>query len=557
MTPHPPAELLLTGGRIWPGRASEPTERPSEVALRDGRILGVGGPGELAGLRGRETRVVDLEGRFVAPGFVDAHFHLQAGGLQLARVDLREVTTREEFEARIAEHARTAPPGSWILGADWDHQRLGGELPDRSWLDRAAPGHPVFLSRLDMHMGVASSVALALAGIGGGRPDPEGGLVDRDPASGEPTGILRERAMEAVSRIVPPPSDGERWEALRRGLHHALSRGVTQLHDMGALHSAEESWGSLRILRRMRQDGPLPVRVSAAVPFTERAELARFVREEGRGDAFLRWGAVKGFVDGSLGSSTAWMHEPYEGQGDNCGVTITDLQELREGILDAGARGLQPIVHAIGDRAGDWLLDVYEALARRLPGHDLRPRYEHAQHMSPEGIARAGRTGAILSPQPMHLVEDGCWGEALLGPERSGRAFAFRSLLDAGAELAFGSDWTVAPVDPVGAIEAALTRRVRTGGRWVPSEAITLEEALHAHTAVGARAAFLDEETGRVEPGMRGDLTVLSADPFEVAPEELSGRVRVEMTFVEGSCLWASASAPAAAVPTGERGGVG
>jgi len=547
VTRHQPADLLLTGGRIWTGAGGGAAPAPTALALRGGRVLAVGTDREIEALRGPGTRVIPLGGRFVCPGFVDAHLHLQSGGLQLSRVDLRGVTDRETFEARVREHARRTPPGGWILGADWDHQDLGG-LPTREWLDRAAPGHPVFLNRLDMHMGVASSPALRLAGIGATSSDPEGGLVDREPDTGEPTGILRERAMDAISRIVPPPSWEERRNALLAGLRHALERGVTQLHDMGALHSAEESWLSLKVLRAIHDEGRLPLRVSAAIPFTDRAELDRMVREEGRGDAFLRWGAVKGFVDGSLGSSTAWMHEPYLGQGDNCGVTITDPAELEEGILDAARRGLQPIVHAIGDRAGDWLLGVYEELERRFPGADLRPRFEHAQHLSPEGLVRAGRTRAILSPQPMHLIEDGRWAGGLLGPEREGRSFAFRTLLENGARLAFGSDWTVAPVDPIGALQAAVSRRLRGDGgepgpAWTPGEAISLDAALRAHTFEGARAAFLEGETGVLAAGMRGDVVVLSRDPFAVAavaPERLSAEVAVEMTLVEGEVAWAA-----------------
>lgn len=542
-----PADWILTGARVHTGAVASPSGsasppgNPSDaLAIEGGRIVAVGPADEVEGLRGPDTAVLNLEGRAIVPGFVDAHVHLQAGGLHLFRVDLRGATTPEVFVQRVADHARMTPGGGWILGGDWDHQLWNGELPTREWLDRAAPGRPVFLQRLDMHMAVASSRALSLAGVTADSPDPEGGVVDRDPATGEPTGVVRERAMDVFSRIVPPPSSEERRAAIRAAILHALGRGVTQLHDMGALHSADESWLSLHTLRALRAEGRLPIRVSAAVPMDERHELARFIEEEGRGDARLRWGMVKGFVDGSLGSWTAWFHEPYEGQPDNRGTVITDLDELAGGIREAAELDLQPVVHAIGDRATDWLLEVYRDLARQHPDRDVRPRMEHAQHMTADGLERAGEGGCVFSVQPLHLVDDGRWAAELLGAEREPRGYAFRSLLDSGATLAFGSDWTVAPVDPVGALQAAVTRRVwepadaRWGRTWTAGQRLHLWEALQAHTLGGARAAFLDHETGTLEAGKRADLVVLSADPFEVDPGELRERVAVEMTVVDG-----------------------
>jgi predicted amidohydrolase YtcJ len=532
-----PADWIITDVRIWTG-TGEPPPGTDALALRDGRIAAVGPARELEGLRGEQTAVLPLPGRCLIPGFVDAHVHLQAGGLHLFQVDLRGATTPEAFVQRVADHARMSTGGGWILGGDWDHQLWDGTLPDRSWLDHAAPGRPVFLRRTDMHMGVASSRALELAGITADSPDPTGGVIDRD--GREPTGIVRERAMDVFSRIVPPPSPEERRSALRAAVLHALARGVTQLHDMGALHSADESWESLHTLRALRAEQRLPIRVSAAVPLDERRELARFIEEEGSGDALLRWGMVKGFVDGSLGSCTAWFHEPYLGQGDNRGTVISDLDELASGIREAVELGLQPIAHAIGDRATDWLLDVYEDLERDFPDRDVRPRMEHAQHLTPSGLQRAQRSRAVFSVQPLHLVDDGRWASALLGPDRETRSYPFRSLVSQGAHLAMGSDWTVAPVDPIGALQAAVTRRVwepkdaSWGHVWNAEERLGLEDALRAHTLGGARAAFLEQDTGTLEVGKRGDLVVLSCDPFQVDPDALREQVGVEMTFVDG-----------------------
>ena len=536
------ADWILTDARIWTGTGGP--SRAGELAMSGGRILAVGGPGELDGLRGPDTAILHLEGRCILPGFVDAHVHLQAGGLQLFRVDLRGAASPEAFVQQVTNHARLDPEGSWILGGDWDHQLWGGGLPTREWLDRAAPGRPVFLHRTDMHMGVASSRALELAGVTAETPNPENGFIDRDPETGEPTGVLRERAMETMSRVVPPPTTEERRAAIQAAVIHALGRGVTQLHDMGALQSSDESWRSLHTLQALYREGRLPMRVAAAVPISDREELARYIAEEGRGDARLRWGAAKGFVDGSLGSSTAWFHDEYRGQPEHRGAPACMPEELERQILETADLGLQPIVHAIGDRATDWLLGVYEEVERRHPGADLRPRMEHAQHMTREGIQTAGRLGAICSAQPLHLLDDGRWAGDLLGEDRAELSYPFRSLKEAGATLAFGSDWTVAPIDPVGTLEAAVTRRVwnpataQWGDPWVPGERISLEAALMAQTLDASRAAFLETHTGSLEVGKQADLAILSADPFQVDPEAFREELHVEMTFVDGVLVY-------------------
>lgn len=560
-----PADWLLLGARIWTGSGAEagsarssdtgaighgsgpapsPAPEPDALAIRRGRIVAVGRSHDVEALRGPDTAVLNLEGRCIVPGFVDAHVHLQAGGLQLFRVDLRGAASPEAFIRRVADRVRTTPDEGWILGGDWDHHLWGGELPSREWLDRAAPGRAVFLHRTDLHMGVASSRALELAGIRADTPDPENGQVDRDPTDGRPTGVLREAAMEAVARVVPPPTNDERRAAIRAAAIHALARGVTQLHDKGALQRADESWRSLATLRALEAEGRLPVRVSASVPISERGELARMVAAEGRGTERLRWGSVKAFVDGSLGSTTAWFHDPYRGKGEERGAPATDPGELAEHLAEAAALGLQPIVHAIGDRATDWILEVFAGIEAAHRDREIRPRLEHAQHMTPAGIRAAGRGSVICSVQPLHLVDDGRWAGPLLGPEREALSYPFRSLQAAGARLAFGSDWTVAPIDPLGNILAAVTRRIwepgsgSWGPAWTPAECISLDSALRAHTLGAARAAFLDGDTGSLEVGKLADLAILSADPFALPPDEWRDGVRVEMTFVDGALVY-------------------
>ena len=541
------ADWILTDARIWPGGPEwvegAPLPLPTTMALRNGRILALGTPDELTGLRGRQTAVHSLEGKFVMPGFVDAHVHLQAGGLSLHRLDLRGVSSPEEFIQRVADRTRSTPEGGWILGGDWSQEDWEGGLPTREWLDRAAPKHPVFLHRRDLHMGVANSLALALAGVDVDTPDPDNGRIDRASGSGEPTGVLREFAIRAVSRKIPPPTEGERRSALRAATLHALSHGVTQLHDKGALHSTEESWRSFRLLQTLREEGRLPVRVLVSLPLEEWKRVAELVEEEGRGDDRLRWGGVKGFVDGSLGSTTAWFHEPYLGEPRNTGGPISDLSALRRDVAEAVEAGLQPALHAIGDRANDWILGLYEELSARHPERDLRLRVEHGQHMTPAAIERAGKVDAVYSVQPLHLVDDASWAHHKLGPEREKNAFPFRSLERAGVRLAFGSDWTVAPLHPLAAVQSAVTRRARggqglAGGAWIPEERMRMGHALAAHTYGSAAAGFMEGETGSLAVGKRADFVVLSESPFEVGPENLLEEVRVEMTFVDGTLAY-------------------
>jgi predicted amidohydrolase YtcJ len=537
-----PPDRILLARSVWTGadEGLRPLSRAG-VAIRGRRIIAVGPRDRVLGLRGSHTLVLDLGDGAILPGFVDAHVHLQAGGLDLYRVDLRGLGSRDQFLMRVQDRARTSAPGGWILGGGWDENGWGGPLPTRAWLDAVAPDHPVFLLRTDLHVGVANSLALRKAGLDASTPDPERGTLDRDPLTGELTGVLRERALELVSAIVPPPSTGERESALRAAAAHALRHGVTQVHDMGALQSPEESWASLEALRRLHAAGELPIRVSAAVPLEERERLAAWVAEAGGGDARLSWGSVKAFVDGSLGGSTAWFHADYAHLPGHRGGPITDLVELEAGLRDAVALGLQPIVHAIGDAATTWLVDRYTEIGREQGGRDLRLRVEHAQHLTPETIALLGNPGIIASVQPAHLTADGPWAEERIGPERRAGTFPFLTLLRAGVRLAFGSDWTVAPLDPRTALQAAVTRSIATpegAVPWGPAERIELGQALRAHTLDAARAAFMERETGSLQPGKRADLAVTNVCPFTLSPEDLITDVQVRATFVDGALAW-------------------
>ncbi|MDH5588543.1 MAG: amidohydrolase family protein [Gemmatimonadota bacterium] len=528
------ADLVFRGGMVWTGMPG--WGQATALAVTEGRIVLVGSDAEVGALVGDATEVVELNGRALVPGFIDAHTHFISGGFQLSSVDLRDAATPEEFARRIADFAATLPPGTWITGGDWDHELWGGELPRREWIDALTPDNPVFVQRLDGHMALINGPALAAAGIdanGTVTPDPAGGTIVRDGTSGDPAGVLKDEAMGLVYAVMPEPSEQEMDRALAAAARHALSLGVTQVHDMG-------SWQSLTTYRRAHAAGNLPLRVYSVVPIATWERLRSYVAENGRGDDRLWWGGVKGFVDGSLGSTTAWFYEPYDDEPGTSGLMTTDTAELRQWIHGADETRLHVIVHAIGDRANDWLLDVYRDVVEANGPRDRRFRIEHAQHLSREAIARFAAQDVIASMQPYHAADDGRWAEKRIGPDRILTTYAFRSLLDADASVAFGSDWTVAPLDPILGIDAAVTRRTIDGANpdgWVPRERITLEETLRAYTAVGARAGFMDDRVGVLAPGMLADLVVLSRNIFDADVNTLVD-TRVDMTVVGGEIAY-------------------
>jgi len=525
--PEVPADLILVGGTVWTG---VPDRGMAEaVAIKAGFLQAVGTNRDILALRGPETEVMELEGRMVLPGFVDSHTHFIPGGFQLSSVDLRDAATPEEFAQRIGDFARRQPPGSWITGGDWDHEMWGGELPEREWIDALTAEHPVLVSRLDGHMALANSLAMDLANVTRATRVPSGGEMVMDPATGQPTGILKDEAMGLVSRAIPPSTEEELDRALDAAVQHALSMGVTQTHHMG-------TWADLETFRRAQAEGRLRLRVYANIPILTWERLRDFIAENGRGDDRLWWGGVKGFVDGSLGSTTAWFYDPYADDPSTAGLLTTDTASLRGWILAADRAELHPIIHAIGDRANDWILDVFQETIEANGERDRRFRIEHAQHLSTGAFERIREMGVVAAMQPYHAIDDGRWAEKRIGPERIHSTYAFKTLLDGGAVLAFGSDWTVAPMDVRMGLYAALTRRTLDGanpGGWVPEEKITLEQALTAYTLGAAFAGFRNAQTGTLEPGKYADLVVLSQDLFQMDPVELPN-VRVEVTMVQG-----------------------
>jgi predicted amidohydrolase YtcJ len=532
---QPAADLVLLNGRIWTVNDAQP--RAEAVACRGNRIAAVGSNEEIRKWVGPGTKVIDLSGRLVLPGFNDAHVHFFSGGESLAGVQLRDAKSEAEFRERIAAFAARQPAGRWITGGNWDHENWSpARLPTRQSIDAVTAGHPVFVNRLDGHMALANSEALKLAGVTRETPDPPGGTIIRD-ASGEPTGVLKDAAMGLVSRVMPAPSPEQIAEALRAAMRYAAENGVTSVQDMSA------SPDILRVYQTLLGHGELTVRVYGFQPLASWQRLAAVGLHAAFGGDKLQIGGLKGFADGSLGSTTALFFEPYLDAPNTSGLASSEMipeSKMLDHILGADRSGLQVAVHAIGDKANALVLGMYEEAARKDGARDRRFRIEHAQHLRMEDIPRFGKLRVIASMQPYHCIDDGRWAEKRIGPERVKGAYAFRSLLDSGAVLAFGSDWDVAPMEPLMGIYAAATRRTLDGkhpGGWVPEQKISVAEAIRAYTMGSAYASFTEKIKGSIEPGKLADMVVVSEDILSVPPAEIE-KARVVTTIFDGKVIY-------------------
>lgn len=542
------ATLVLRHGKIWtgepyapPGRQPEPVKWAQAIAVMNDRIVAVGTDAEIAPYAAAATRVIDLQGRLALPGFIDDHVHFLDGSFQLLEVDLKHTRNEAEFVRRIAERAKSLPPGRWILGGNWDEEAWpDAQLPTRWMIDAATSGHPVFITRYDGHAALANSLALRLAGVTRDTKDPAGGIIVRDARTGEPTGVLKDNAQDLVSRVIPEPSAAEMEEALQAGLAEARRVGVTSVQDMDLGNFA----GEIRWLRRLELAGALTCRFYEVIPLAEWKRLAELGISHDMGDEWIQLGAVKAFADGSLGSRTAWMFEPYVDAPGFTGLPMPMMDppsKMEHLVREADAAGIQICVHAIGTRANAALLDIYERVGGAgAAAH--RFRIEHAQHVRPQDFARFGKLGVIASMQPYHAIDDGRWAEKRISHKLARSSYAWRSMLNAGAPLAFGTDWPVAPLNPLLGVYAAVTRQTLDGrhpGGWFPEERLTLEEALRAYTAGSAYAAFQEADKGSLAPGKLADIVVLSDDLFAAPPERIKD-ARVVMTIVGGKVVYES-----------------
>jgi predicted amidohydrolase YtcJ len=425
-----------------------------------------------------------------------------------------------------------------MRGGSWDAELWGGELPTRQWIDAVTPQTPVALARLDQHMWLVNSLGLRLAGIDRNTPEPAGGRIVRD-AAGEPTGIVIDTGQGLVERVIPPLSDAAVEKMMRAGIQHGLRNGITQAHSMGL------DWDTHNALLRLRAKGETDMRFFSFVPLSDWQKMADIVKREGRGDDWVRWGGMKGLADGSLGSRTALFHRPYDDAPGSRGIRVNTLEHLREWVLQADRSNLNVSVHAIGDEANDDILDLYADVAKTNGPRDRRFRVEHAQHLTPAAIPRFARQQVIASVQPYHAIDDGRWAIQRLGAERLKGTYAFKSLLDSGARVCFGSDWPVAPFAPLTGIAAAVLRQTiddANPGGWLPEQRITVEQALIAYTATSAYAGFQEDRLGRLAPGYLADLIVLDKDLLRIDPRQITSAT-VLRTVVDGKERFAAGDA--------------
>ena len=533
--PKPSATLIITNATVYTVDKQHP--RAEAVAVLGERIVAVGSRAEIDLWRGPQTKVIDAGRKLVLPGFNDAHVHFIQGGAQLDQVELTDAASPQEFVKRIEAQAKNTPKGEWILGGRWDETKWPKqELPTKELVDGVTGATPIFVERYDGHEALANSAAMKLAGVDGKTPDVPGGVIVRD-ASGNPTGIFKDAAQELIYKVVPPMTHEQRVRVARRALEHAASLGVTSVQNMNP------EFADVAAYSELAENGELTTRIYAVPMETDWRDQAKVGIRHAWGSSYLRFGAVKGYADGSLGSRTAYMFEPFADDPGNSGLLSDEMHPpsaMRERLMGADAAGLQIRVHAIGDRAISTMLDIFADIEKEHGYHDQRFAIEHAQHMAQKDFDRFAKLHVIASMQPYHAIDDGRWAEKRLGHDRARYSYAWRSFLDHGVTLAFGTDWPVAPLNPVLGLYAAVTRATLDGKNpsgWIPEEKITLPEAVEAYTIGAAFAEFQEREKGSITPGKLADMVILTDNIFDLKPEAIRG-VKVRTTIVGGKVVY-------------------
>ncbi|MBN2357094.1 amidohydrolase [candidate division KSB1 bacterium] len=526
---EPTMDLIIHNAKIWLGNASF----AQALAANRGRIAAVGTNQQVQALGDKTTRIIDAGGRLLLPGFNDAHVHLIEGGFHLLGVDLRDARDPEEFCRRLRAKAAQLPRGCWITGGFWDHEGWPDkQLPNKELIDRAVPDHPIFVVRIDWHIGCANSLALNLAGIDSHTKAPPGGVIDRDAASGEPTGILRETAHRLIDQAKPPPDKEQTLQALRAALNHAAALGVTSIQ--GACQD-----GDIALYQELLETGELTLRISAWHNVADRPDIQRLENIEQIQHPYLRTGTAKFFCDGSFGATTALLSQPYLGDAENVGVAVHDEKEFIDIVDVLHRNGRQMAIHAIGDRAVTRTLDAIAAAQKQHGRKNLRHRIEHAQMVRDQDMKRFEALGIVASVQPSHAIDDMRWIENRVG-ERASTTYRLNSFYQAGAAVAFGTDWTVEPIDPMLTLYAAVTREYPQGGPeggWQPQEKVTLEQALTGYTIGSAFAEHCEQVKGRLSPGFYADLVILSQDLFTTPPRQWL-ETKVDVTVVGGKVVF-------------------
>ena len=546
VTSVPKADVIFIHANVYTGVPANAQFssilREEAIAVRGERIQAVGKNADIEKLKGPSTQVVDLSGHFVMPGFNDAHLHLAAAGLQKLSVDLTGVKTLDEFRKRVLAKVETAQSGEWILGGGWDETMWPVKsLPSRWDLDEVSGGHPVFLDRVDGHLAVANTRALQLANITLATHNPEGGKIDRD-ENGQPTGILREGAQQAVRAVIPAPSHEMRRKGIEVALADLAAHGVTSAQDYSP------GGESFQIYEDLEKEGKLTARISEWLTFDDSVEELKKQRDaHPQSDLMLHTGMLKGFMDGSLGGHTAALAQPYADDPKNSGLPQYDAAKLNEMAKERVLAGFQLGFHAIGDKGVQMALDAFaeaEKAAKQQKvkapngGDDFRLRVEHAQVTTPAQIARFKDLKVIASVQPSHLLTDIRWAKDRLGPKRAATSYVWAGFLNKGVTLAFGTDYPVEPVSPVRGLYAAVTRKSEDGKQeFFPEQKLTMDQAIAAYTSGSAFAEFEEKEKGKLVPGMLADFVVLDRDVTAASPEKLLSTT-VLRTVVGGKTVY-------------------
>jgi hypothetical protein len=534
MNSNPPSnKKAFINGKVYTVNDKQPL---AEAVLVEGnKIKFVGSTKEVKKLIDASTEIIDLNGRLMLPGFIDDHVHFTSGGFYLQGIDLRLAKSTTEFKEILKKYAEKKK-GKWITGGNWDHEAWEvKDLPTKEMIDDFTKNTPVFVDRFDGHMALANSYALKLAKITKDTPSPEGGLIVKDPKTGEPTGILKDNAMSLVYSIIPSATKEETYKAALTALNHIKELGVTSVQDITYPQD-------LSVYKRLEKEGKLTCRIYTIQPIANYKDLVKDKIKVGTGSEKLKLGALKAFADGSLGSSTAWFFELYDQDTTTSGLAMDIVTDgsLREWALDADKNGLQICTHAIGDKANNYMLNLYHEITQTNPKWDRRFRIEHAQHVRFEDIPRFAELGVIASVQPYHCIDDGVWAEKRIGPERIKYTYPFRTFLANNVKLCFGSDWTVAPINPLLGIYAAVTRRTlddKNPNGWIPNQKITVEEAIKAYTINNAYAAFEENMKGSIEVGKLADLVVLNEDILAIDPVKIKD-IKVDMTVFDGKIIY-------------------
>lgn len=527
------ANMIIHNANVYTVDGNNPSAEA--IAVLGDRIIAVGSNSEVMKLKGESTRLINLNKKLILPGFIDNHTHFVSGGFQLQSVDLRNARNEKEFADLIRERSESFP-SRWIMGGTWDHENWpNANLPTKELIDRFTPTTPVFVSRYDGHMALANSLVLKLAGITKETKDPPGGMIVRDPKTGEPTGILKDEAMSFVYRIIPLPSEEETVEAILLALQEARSFGLTSIQDMASLDE-------IKMYEKLKNEGKLTARFYCRIPIRESEYFRKNNIQVPAGDEWVSYGSLKAFADGSLGSSTALFFDPYDDDPSMKGLASDILLDgrLEQWGSEADQAHLQLSIHAIGDSANSRVLDLFQTILEQNPEWDRRFRIEHAQHIDPKDFKRFADFNVFASVQPYHAIDDGRWAEKKIGHERCKTTYAFRTMIDHGITVGFGSDWTVAPLNPLLGIYAAVTRRTIDDANpngWFPEEKITVEEAVEAYTINNAYASFEEHLKGSIEVGKLADFVVLSENIFEIDPVRIE-HVQVLMTIVGGRVVY-------------------